>query len=97
MKLTRIVKMTFKPEHVTAFISLFEHAQPAINAMKGCHSVQLFKDLQEPHVMFTISRWDSQEDLNHYRQSDLFSHTWSETKKLFDGKPEAWSLVQPID
>ena len=31
------------------------------------------------------------DDLNNYRNSELFKDVWSKTKILFNKKPEAWS------
>jgi heme-degrading monooxygenase HmoA len=42
--------------------------------------------------MFTVSIWESEDDLNAYRNSELFENTWAKTKVLFNDKPEAWSL-----
>jgi len=43
-------------------------------------------------VFFTYSYWDSEKDLNNYRDSQLFKEVWSNTKILFNLKPEAWSV-----
>ncbi|MFM1898201.1 MAG: hypothetical protein RL577_441, partial [Bacteroidota bacterium] len=39
----------------------------------------------------TLSRWESVDDLERYRNSQLFEETWAKTKVLFDRKPEAFS------
>jgi heme-degrading monooxygenase HmoA len=43
-------------------------------------------------VFFTYSFWETEQDLENYRQSALFDEVWTFTKKLFNDKPEAWSV-----
>jgi heme-degrading monooxygenase HmoA len=43
-------------------------------------------------VLFTYSYWETEQHLNKYRFSDLFKHTWQQTKQHFNDKPIAWSL-----
>ncbi|NJK83864.1 MAG: antibiotic biosynthesis monooxygenase [Saprospiraceae bacterium] len=88
----RIVKMTFKEEHIADFLVIFEEAHHKISAFEGCHYLALLQDQQQPNVFFTHSHWESAAFLEHYRQSELFRTTWAKTKKLFADKPQAWSL-----
>lgn len=89
----RIVRLSFQPEKVDAFIELFEKTRNQIAAFDGCHEVKLLRDVDTPHVFFTHSKWESVEKLNSYRQSQLFETTWNSTKILFNDKPFAWSLT----
>jgi quinol monooxygenase YgiN len=91
--ITRVVKMTFKPESVQGFKEIFYASQKLIRAFEGCNRVDLMRDLNNECVFFTLSFWDSEEDLNAYRQSYLFKNTWSKVKPLFSEKAEAWSLI----
>ena len=43
-------------------------------------------------MFFTYSYWEAQENLDSYRQSDLFKNVWAKTKILFNDKPQAWSV-----
>lgn len=88
----RIVKMTFRPEALEEFKTLFRSVQPQIAAFEGCEKVDLWQEINEPTVMMTCSHWISPEALENYRQSQLFKTTWEKTKALFAGKPEAWSM-----
>lgn len=90
--MTRLVKMQFRHDAVEDFKAIFEKAQPLISAFPGCEGVRLVQDILHPHIFFTISIWRSHEDLEHYRESELFLSTWAKTKVLFDAKPEAWSV-----
>ena len=91
--ITRVVKMTFKPESVNGFKEIFYATQKLIHTFDGCNRVDLMRDLNNECVFFTLSSWDTEEDLNAYRQSYLFKNTWSKVKPLFSEKAEAWSLI----
>ncbi len=88
----RIVKLTFKLENVDTFKEIFRESRYKIVQSKGCHSVELLQATKQPHIFFTYSIWDSEEDLNAYRHSILFQETWTKTKVLFSDKPQAWSV-----
>ncbi|MFZ1705394.1 MAG: antibiotic biosynthesis monooxygenase family protein [Saprospiraceae bacterium] len=88
----RIVRLCFKENFTEDFEQIFQQSKHQIKAFKGCHYLELCKDVQDKTVYYTISRWESEQDLNQYRQSDLFVETWSKTKKLFAAKPMAFSL-----
>jgi quinol monooxygenase YgiN len=91
--ITRVVKMTFKPENVQGFKEIFYESQKLIRAFEGCNRLDLMMDLNNECVFFTFSFWDTEENLNAYRQSYLFKNTWSKVKPLFSEKAEAWSLI----
>lgn len=90
----RIVKMTFKSENVEDFIFHFENWKTKIRNMPGCSHLELLNDINKSTVFFTYSYWKSEKDLNNYRNSELFSTVWAQTKTWFDAKPEAWSVEQ---
>lgn len=92
--ITRIVKMTFREDKVDAFKALFYQNCVAITASAGCRSVNLFTDAAHSATFFTISQWGSLDDLNTYRNSQLFNEVWQKTKAMFSEKPEAWSLTE---
>ncbi len=88
----RFVKMTFKPEHIQDFKTLFNSKNEFISAMEGCSHVELLQDINNETIFFTFSIWEDQKYLEAYRQSELFEDVWAKTKVLFADKPEAWSL-----
>ncbi len=90
--LQRIVKMTFRPECVKEFETLFEERRALIGGFEGCAGVVLLRDINNATIYFTYSRWKDEASLENYRNSELFNSTWSLTKKLFGDKPEAWSV-----
>ena len=88
----RIVKMSFPDEHINAFISIFENNKSQIRVAEGCSLLELYRDKDNPNVFFTYSYWENESYLAAYRQSDLFKSVWTETKQLFNDKPQAWSV-----
>tara|TARA_R110001632_G_scaffold68401_1_gene160299 strand:+ start:323 stop:619 length:297 start_codon:yes stop_codon:yes gene_type:complete len=94
--LVRIVKMGFHPEHIETFLADFEKKKEFIRKSSGCRLLELYRGQQDPTIFFTYSYWDSEEDLNNYRNSDLFDGVWSKTKILFNKKPEAWSVDKVV-
>jgi len=92
--LIRLVKMTFAPEKVADFETLFEATKEQIRNFEGCLHLELLNDIDTPNIFFTYSHWRSVEDLNRYRDSALFADVWPRTKVLFAAKPEAWSTTQ---
>jgi autoinducer 2-degrading protein len=91
--ITRIVKMTFRPENIDVFMEIFTTYQKQIRAFDGCNGVDLMKDLNNECIFFTLSFWHTEEDLNAYRESYIFKNTWSKVKPMFSESAEAWSLI----
>jgi quinol monooxygenase YgiN len=92
--LIRIVRMTFRPDAVPAFLEIFAAAQPKIVAQPGCRSVRLWRDSQTPHTLATYSIWESEEALNQYRRSELFGSVWPRTKALFESPAQTFSFEE---
>ncbi|MCC7296968.1 MAG: antibiotic biosynthesis monooxygenase [Bacteroidia bacterium] len=90
--IVRIVKMSFEPEKVDAFLEVFHSAATQIRQFEGCSHLELYRDTLQPNVLFTYSYWENNDCLQLYRNSDLFESTWAKTKVLFNDKPQAWSL-----
>ncbi len=88
----RIVKLTFEANNANHFLEIFQASKNKIVKSKGCHSVELLQSSLSPNIFFTFSIWDSEEDLNNYRHSELFQKTWKNVKVLFAEKPEAWTV-----
>ena len=92
--LIRIVRMTFRPEEVPAFLENFEANKSSIRDFPGCQHLELWQDENQKNIFMTYSHWDSSEALENYRQSELFRTTWAATKVLFSAKPVAFSAGQ---
>ena len=88
----RIVKMSFKEENIPAFLENFDSIKEKIRGAEGNRFLELYQDKNNPCIFFTYSFWETEEDLENYRRSALFDDVWTFTKKLFNDKPEAWSV-----
>ena len=88
----RIVKMSFHEENIPAFLENFELMKTHIRNAPGNRFLELYKDKNNPCILFTYSYWETEADLENYRNSALFDEVWTFTKKLFNDKPEAWSV-----
>ncbi|SCY92531.1 putative quinol monooxygenase [Flavobacterium caeni] len=88
----RIVKMSFHEENIPAFLENFELMKQKIRNSPGNRLLELYQDKSIPGIFFTYSYWETEQDLENYRQSELFYDVWQFTKKLFNDKPEAWSV-----
>jgi (4S)-4-hydroxy-5-phosphonooxypentane-2,3-dione isomerase len=89
--IVRIVKMTFIPERTEEFLQFFEDYKNKIRNFPGCHYLLILRDKNHPHIVFSYSHWNREEDLDNYRHSDLFKKVWPKTKELFLAAPEAWT------
>ncbi|MBF4984735.1 antibiotic biosynthesis monooxygenase [Nonlabens mediterrranea] len=90
--IVRIVRMHFRPDAVAAFEELFDIHKEQIRSQDGCSLLELYQDKEDHCSFYTYSYWKSEEALNNYRHSALFSEVWPATKALFDQKPTANSL-----
>ncbi len=77
------------------FPAFFIKIQPKIQKFPGCKSVILQQDIHSKTTYFTISIWNSEDDLNNYRDSELFIETWKIVKPNFTEKATAWSTSSP--
>jgi len=93
----RIVQMEFAEERVSDFLHIFAASREKIRAFPGCTHLQLLQGEADPCVFFTYSHWQGEDDLNIYRNSDLFRAVWRNTRKLFRAAPRAWSLTDQTE
>lgn len=92
----RIVKMGFHEDKVEAFLGNFEEVKLNIRNFPGNRFLELYRDKNDPTVFFTYSYWETEDDLENYRNSELFIEVWAFTKQLFNKKPEAWSVDKVV-
>lgn len=88
----RIVKLSFHEENIPAFLENFELMKEKIRNAPGNRFLELYQDKNNKCIFFTYSYWETEQDLENYRNSELFDGIWDFTKKLFNDKPEAWSV-----
>ena len=92
----RIVKMSFHQKYIAAFLAMFEEKKALIRTSKGCELLELYQDKNNPEIFFTYSYWNDEQDLENYRNSELFKATWKQTKTYFNDKPLAWSVDKRV-
>jgi len=90
----RIVLMELKPGNEAIFLDIFDQVKSEIRTQKGCMGIELLRsNMNEKTSLWTISSWQSEEDLETYRSSSLFQKTWASVKPLFSDKARAWTLT----
>jgi len=90
--ITRIVKLHFQEDRIQDFLDFFETVKYKVSSFPNCHGMKLLQDVHQPHIVFTYSLWESEDDLNIYRDSELFGNVWPTIKPWFAMKAEAWSV-----
>ncbi len=88
----RLVRMTFTPDGIGTFHTIFERNREAIRGFDGCEHLELLVDVDNPLVCTTLSHWRDTDSLEHYRQSDLFAGVWPAVKPLFAERPQAYTM-----
>ena len=68
----RIVKMSFEPSKIDGFLEFFETKKQLIRGFEGCELLELYRDKTNTNIFFTYSYWNTEADLENYRNSDLF-------------------------
>ena len=84
--------MRFHEDKIEAFLNNFEEVKHYIRNFEGNRFLELYQDKNDKRIFFTYSYWETEADLENYRKSELFYDVWEFTKKLFNDKPEAWSV-----
>lgn len=89
--------MELMPGAEKQFLQIFDKVKYDIRAQQGCLGLEvLSSQTAETTSLWTISFWQTADDLETYRASALFTKTWSEVKPLFASKAKAWTLT-PIE
>ena len=91
--IVRQVKLTFQSLHVEDFLELFRSVEEKIKTFPGCQKLELLQDINNKNIFFTYSIWNSEADLELYRNSKHFESVWKKTKTFFLVPAEAWSLT----
>ncbi|MDX2360288.1 MAG: antibiotic biosynthesis monooxygenase family protein [Crocinitomicaceae bacterium] len=90
--ITRIVKLEFEKDKTAEFLAFFDTIKHIVNEFPGCYGMKLYQDIDRPNIIMTYSHWESQKDLDRYRDSEDFGRIWPKIKPWFTNKPEAWSV-----
>ena len=91
----RVVRLTLKDDaSINAFQEIYRSRNPFTKGVKGCREVKVLKDVDHDDVYYTFSIWDSNEDLEAYRQSNYFAETWPMVKAQLAKRAEAFSMTE---
>ncbi|HEY9045821.1 MAG TPA: antibiotic biosynthesis monooxygenase family protein [Ohtaekwangia sp.] len=93
----RIVHMHFNEADAEEFLTIFEKNKHAIRNFEGCTHLELLRDANNPAGFTTLSHWNREQDLEQYRQSELFRAVWGKVKPLFSERTQAFSLEKFIE
>jgi len=88
--------MEFKPDHVDDFRAHFKTVAHLIRGFPGVRHLELHRDAGQANVFYTYSKWDREEDLELYRQSDLFKGAWTLARSWFSQSAQAFSLREEL-
>ena len=91
----RIVRLTVKDAAAKeAFQEIYRSRNPYKNGVPGCREVKVMQDVNDDDVYYTVSIWDSNDDLEAYRNSDYFAKTWPMVKAQLSKRAEAFSMAE---
>ena len=68
----RIVKLHFHAENILIFLENFNSIQDKIRNSPGNRYLELLQEQNDPCSFFTYSHWDTEQDLDAYRNSVFF-------------------------
>jgi|SRR5690606_20563489 len=92
----RLVQMKLIYGKEVEFLRIFNQVRDKILSQPGCLELEAWQDdIDGQNGFWTVSNWASVEDLEAYRQSELFRSTWAALKPLFASKAKAWTLTEP--
>lgn len=92
--ITRIVKMSILESEIERYQEIVKPYKSKILSSPGCKDVQIFKDINNKSIVFSYSVWETEQDLENYRKSEMFRKVWNEVKTLFSNPAEAWTIVK---
>ena len=78
--LVRIVKLSIEDSQIAQFKANFEASKNDIRNFEGCQFLELYQEKHNKNLFFTYSYWNSEDDLNNYRHSELFQGVWAQDK-----------------
>ena len=93
--LIRLVRLPASAETLPALRATLTEVMPTVRQQPGCTHLELRADHAAPHVLYTLSHWQSDADLQRYRRSEMFGKVWPRLKAHLRDRPSAVSLVAP--
>ncbi len=77
-----------------AFLEVFENHRQAMRTVPGCLHLELWQELHDRAAVTTYSIWQSEKDLENYRNSKLFQEVWATVKPWFAASAQVQSLTK---
>ncbi|WP_109831775.1 putative quinol monooxygenase [Reichenbachiella versicolor] len=97
--IVRIVRLDFVDGGKEKFFGLLDEVGVKIRNQPGCTHLEILEDVHKKSHVITYSYWESEEDLNNYRNSLFFRGVWPQIKALL-AKPasaNSYSVNRKID
>lgn len=96
--IVRIVNLKMRPDKVEVFLDIFEKHKKSIRNASGCKYLELLHGVHDKSRITTYSQWSSEQDLNNYRNSELFGIVWPAIKACLKAPAEArsYSLAEKL-
>lgn len=89
MSIVRLIYIKIAPEERDEAIALWKtECAPLMIKQKGCISEKLLKATDHPGEYISYSEWESQEDIENYRNSDDHREIVSHARRLKDAQAE---------
>ena len=89
--IVRLVELFIQEDKLDLSRQMLSRVAPKVRQFSGCTKLRIIEDLHNPGHITTYSHWHSEDDLNAYRNSDVFKDFWREIKPLFAERARAWS------
>ncbi len=89
--ITRIVELQIQAHQIDVAKQLLKEVAPKVRSMPGCSRLEIMFGIHKKARVTTYSYWDSEKDLNDYRDSEVFQKFWKSIKPMFSEKARAWS------
>ena len=87
----RLVELSIQKDKLPIAKKLLEDVAPKVRNSPGCSHLRILMDLHNPARITTYSHWNTEVDLNTYRNSEIFKNFWTQIKPLFAAPAKAWS------
>ncbi len=87
MSIIRLIYVTVKPNQVKEAVSLWKnHCAPLMIKQSGCLSEKLLECVDAPGEFISYSEWDSQANIDKYRESQAHIEIQKHSRALQGGK-----------
>ncbi len=90
--MVRVVLLKFHSDQVKDALDKLNSIAPKVRAQRGCKFLEISQGFHDKSEIITYSYWESQNDLNVYRQSDFFRAFWKDIRVNFQEPARAWSV-----